>query len=166
MLVDQPPVNPIAAVLQTRVRVLQLNDLSKIMPLELAAYEFPWTESIFRDCFKSGYTGLALETETGQLAGYGVLSAAAGEAHILNVVIDSQWRGHGLGKKLVKRLIDQARWHRAERVFLEVRESNVAARKLYFSLGFNEIGARSGYYPARKGREDAVVMAIELVSES
>jgi [ribosomal protein S18]-alanine N-acetyltransferase len=149
---------------QARVRVLHLEDLAQVMPLELAAYEFPWSEKIFKDCFKSGYTGLAIETQAGVLLGYGVLSAAANEAHILNVVIDAHWRGFGFGKQLVKRLIDQARWHRAERIFLEVRESNVAARKLYFSLGFNEIGHRSGYYPARKGREDAIVMAMELIT--
>jgi [ribosomal protein S18]-alanine N-acetyltransferase len=146
-----------------RVRLLHVEDLTQIMPLENAAYEFPWSEKIFKDCFKSGYTGLVLEIESGVLAGYGVLSAAAREAHILNVVVGNQWRGHGFGKQLVKRLIDQARWHRAERVFLEVRESNHVARKLYFSLGFNEIGQRSGYYPARKGREDAIVMAYECL---
>ena len=103
-----------------RVRVLQLSDLSRIMPLENSAYDFPWTEAIFRDCFNAQYTGLAIELE-GLFLGYGMLSIAAGEAHILNVVVDINQRGRGLGKKLVKRLIDQARWHRVERVFLEVR---------------------------------------------
>jgi [ribosomal protein S18]-alanine N-acetyltransferase len=133
------------------------------MRIENAVYEFPWTEAIFKDCFKSGYTGLALDHQS-ELIGYGVLSAAAGEAHILNVAIDPKLRGCGLGKKLVTRLIDQARWHRSERIFLEVRRSNEAARKLYYKLGFNEIGERTGYYPGRKNREDAIVMALELMS--
>lgn len=146
-----------------RVRVLSELDLTEVMRIENAIYEFPWTEAIFRDCFKSGYTGLAIERDS-HLLGYGMLSVAAGEAHILNVAIDLNARGQGLGKQLVKRLLDQARWHRVERVFLEVRRSNELARKLYFSLGFNEIGERKGYYPAKKGREDAIVMALELLA--
>lgn len=145
-----------------RVRVLQELDLPEVMRIENAIYEFPWTEAIFRDCFKSGYTGLAIE-RGGALLGYGMLSAAAGEAHILNVAVANDARGQGLGKHLVRRLLDQARWHRVERVFLEVRRSNELARKLYFSLGFNEIGERKGYYPAKNGREDAIVMAFEIL---
>jgi [ribosomal protein S18]-alanine N-acetyltransferase len=151
--------------ISTSTRVLQLSDLTAIMRIENEAYEFPWTEAIFKDCFKSGYTGLALEHQS-HLIGYGVLSAAAGEAHILNVAIDPKMRGCGLGKRLVTRLIDQARWHRTERIFLEVRRSNETARKLYYKLGFNEIGERIGYYPGRKNREDAIVMALELMSEN
>ena len=144
-----------------RVRLLQLSDLAHMMPLENAAYDFPWSEAIFRDCFNANYTGLAIEVE-GVFLGYGMLSIAAGEAHILNIVIDASQRGRGLGKKLVKRLIDQARWHRAERVFLEVRASNHVAHHLYTSLGFLEIGARKAYYPGRQSREDAVVMSFQL----
>jgi ribosomal-protein-alanine N-acetyltransferase len=98
-----------------------------------------------------------------EIVGYGVLSAAAREAHVLNVCVapEEQHRGHG--RRIVLRLLDLARWHHAERVFLEVRPSNPRAIALYESLGFNEIGRRPNYYPARKGREDAVVMAMELI---
>ena len=144
-----------------RVRLLKLSDLPHIMPLENAAYDFPWSEAIFRDCFNAHYTGLAIEVE-GVFLGYGILSLAAGEAHVLNIVIDSTQRSLGLGKKLVKRLIDQARWHRAERVFLEVRVSNHVARRLYAGIGFLEIGVRKAYYPGRQSREDAVVMSLQL----
>lgn len=144
-----------------RVRVLRLSDLPHMMPLENAAYDFPWSEAIFRDCFNANYTGLAIELE-GAFLGYAMLSVAAGEAHILNVVIDSNQRSHGFGKKLVKRLIDQARWHRAERVFLEVRVSNAVARRLYTHFGFLEIGVRKAYYPGRQSREDAVVMSLQF----
>ena len=72
-------------------------------------------------------------------------------------------QGGGLGRRLMRRLIDLARWHRAERVFLEVRPSNPRAIALYDQLGFNEIGRRPNYYPAKRGREDAIVMAMELL---
>ena len=61
-------------------------------------------------------------------------------------------------------MLDLARWHRAERVFLEVRPSNTAAIALYDSAGFNEIGKRPNYYPGPRGREDAIVMAMELLA--
>jgi [ribosomal protein S18]-alanine N-acetyltransferase len=144
-----------------RVRVLLQSDLPAVMPIENRCYDFPWTEGIFRDCFQSGHTGLALELAD-QLVGYGVLSAAAGEAHVLNVVIDTPFRGQGFGKRLVRRLLDQARWHRVGRVFLEVRRSNLGAIALYQSVGFESIGVRVGYYPARQSREDAIVMALTL----
>jgi [ribosomal protein S18]-alanine N-acetyltransferase len=149
----------------TSVRLLQLSDLPNIMPIEQRCYEFPWTENIFRDCFRSGYYGLALSDSKQELLGYGMLSVAAGEAHVLNIAIDTPWRGRGWGKRLLRRLLDQARWYRAERVFLEVRKSNHGAIALYHQIGFNEIGERIGYYPARKGREDAVIMALDLFPE-
>jgi ribosomal-protein-alanine N-acetyltransferase len=82
---------------------------------------------------------------------------------VLNVCVapEEQHRGHG--RRIVLRLLDLARWHHAERVFLEVRPSNLRAIALYESLGFNEIGRRPNYYPAKKGREDAVVMAMEML---
>ena len=91
------------------------------------------------------------------------LSVAAGEAHLLNVCIAREYQGNGYGKRLIRRMIDVARWHRAERIFLEVRPSNTAAIALYDQLGFNEIGRRPNYYPGKRGREDAIVMAIELL---
>jgi [ribosomal protein S18]-alanine N-acetyltransferase len=145
----------------SQIRVLQESDLPAVMAIETRAYEFPWTEQIFRDCFRSGYSGIALWQEQ-QLLGYGMLSSAVGEAHLLNVAVDPALQSQGLGKRLVLRLIDLARWHRAERLFLEVRRSNVRAMRLYARLGFNEIGERKSYYPGRKTREDAIVMAMEL----
>ena len=97
------------------------------------------------------------------LLGYGVLSAAAGEAHILNLCIAPEYQGRGHGRRLLRRMLDLARWHQALQVFLEVRPSNPRAIQLYRDEGFNEIGRRPRYYPARDGREDALVMAIELL---
>ena len=72
-------------------------------------------------------------------------------------------QGEGHGRRLMRRLMDLARWHGAERIFLEVRPSNPRAMQLYHTLGFNEIGRRPKYYPAKNGREDAIVMALELL---
>ncbi|MBS0213010.1 MAG: ribosomal protein S18-alanine N-acetyltransferase [Proteobacteria bacterium] len=145
-----------------RLRALHASDLPALMAIENAAYDFPWTQGIFRDCLAAGYECWVLE-DAGLLLGYGVLSAAAGEAHILNVCVAPERQGRGLGRLLVRRLLDLARWHRAAQVFLEVRPSNPHAIALYRSEGFGQIGVRKGYYPAHGGREDAIVMGIELL---
>ncbi|MCU1063007.1 ribosomal protein S18-alanine N-acetyltransferase [Stenotrophomonas maltophilia] len=144
------------------LRALRESDLNAVMAIEVRGYPFPWTRGIFVDCLRAGYPGLAMERD-GQLIGYGVLSIAADEAHVLNICIDPLAQSRGLGRQLLRALVQLAGNRGAHRVFLEVRPSNTSALALYHSEGFNEIGRRPRYYPAAQGREDAVVMAIELV---
>nr|WP_219628612.1 ribosomal protein S18-alanine N-acetyltransferase [Stenotrophomonas maltophilia] len=144
------------------MRALRESDLNAVMAIELRGYPFPWTRGIFIDCLRAGYPGLAMERD-GLLIGYGVLSIAADEAHVLNICIDPLAQSRGLGRQLLRALVQLAADRGAQRVFLEVRPSNTPALALYHSEGFNEIGRRPRYYPAAQGREDAVVMAIELV---
>lgn len=136
--------------------------LDAVMELERRAYPFPWTRGIFRDCLHAGYPSWVL-VDDGILVGYGLLSVAVGEAHILNVCTAPEVRGRGHGRRLLRTLLQQARGRAAQRVFLEVRPSNVGAIALYHAEGFNEIGRRPRYYPAANGREDAIVMALELL---
>lgn len=146
------------------LRAMRETDLERVLEIETRAYPFPWTAGIFRDCLRAGYGCWVLERE-GQVIGYGILSVAAGEAHVLNVCVMPGAQGAGHGRRMMKRLIDLARWHRTERVYLEVRPSNPRAIALYHDMGFNEIGRRPNYYPASKGREDALVMAYELLPD-
>jgi ribosomal-protein-alanine N-acetyltransferase len=71
-------------------------------------------------------------------------------------------QGKGLGSRLLKTLERIARAANRETCFLEVRQSNFAAIRLYLNAGFNEVGIRKGYYPAEFGRENAMVMAKTL----
>lgn len=144
-----------------QIRAMQETDLEQVAAIERQSYPYPWSFGIFSDCLRAGYGCWVME-QAGEVIGYGILSVAAGEAHVLNVCMSPDARGGGHGKRMMKRLIDVARWHRAERVFLEVRPSNPGAISLYKKLGFEEIGRRPGYYPAANGREDAVVMALPL----
>ena len=90
------------------------------------------------------------------------MSVASGECHILNLCIQPQAQGIGLGGRLLEYLLDVARMHSADTAFLEVRPSNDTAKNLYLNSGFNEVGMRRNYYPARDGREDAIIMAYSL----
>lgn len=146
------------------LRPMREADLDTVLEIERRAYPYPWTHGIFRDCLRADYPAWVLQ-EDARIIGYGVLSVAAAESHVLNVCIDPQRQGRGHGRRLLRALICIARGHGAQRVFLEVRPSNPQAIALYHDEGFNEIGRRPRYYPARSGREDAIVMAIELLAD-
>ena len=148
----------------TTLRAMRDADIGTVMAIETRAYPFPWTDGIFRDCINACYPSWLLMQEDAVI-GYGVISIAAREAHILNICIDPDAQSHGHGRRLLRALVRIARTQNAERVFLEVRPSNPRAIALYFDEGFNEIGRRPRYYPARTGREDAIVMAMELLPE-
>jgi ribosomal-protein-alanine N-acetyltransferase len=136
-------------------------DLDTVMDIESHAYDFPWTQGIFRDCLRVGYCCWCYEND-GLIQGYGVMSVAAGESHILNITVRPESRRQGIGGKLMKHFLQLARRHDADTVMLEVRPSNVSAISLYEKMGFNEIGVRRKYYPADEGREDALLLALSL----
>ncbi len=146
----------------TTLRAMREHDLDAVMGIESRAYAFPWNIGIFRDCLNAAYPSWLL-IQSGVVIGYGIISIAAGEAHILNICIDPEAQGRGHGRRLLRALIRVARNQGAQRIFLEVRPSNPRAIALYFDEGFNEIGRRPRYYPSNMGREDAIVMAMELL---
>jgi ribosomal-protein-alanine N-acetyltransferase len=90
------------------------------------------------------------------------MSVAAGECHLLNICIHPNHQRQGLGEGMVLFLLDFARQRKARVALLEVRMSNTAAYRLYTKLGFDEVGLRKSYYPARHGREDAIILARDL----
>ncbi len=143
-------------------RPMEVSDLDRVLVNERRGYNHPWSEGVFRDCIRSNYECWVVENLS-RLVGHGILSEAAGEAHLLNVCIHPGHQGNGLGRQLVEFMIDCARSKNAQRVFLEVRPSNHVAYKLYESIGFNEIGVRENYYPSYVGREDALILGKELL---
>ena len=139
-------------------------DVPVIVAIERDAYQFPWSEGIFRDCLRVGYVCRVVDVG-GDMAGYGIMSIGAGEAHILNVCIRGEYRGRGLARKLLEYLLERARISGMHEAFLEVRPSNTAAAHLYHSMGFEQVGIRRGYYQATVGREDAAVLRRVLLPD-
>ena len=139
------------------LRDMRQTDVTAVATIEQSAYEFPWSPGIFRDCLLAGYTSLVLE-HSGKVIGYGIMSVAAGEAHLLNLVLSESARRMGNGRRLLEHLMEVARLAGAEGVYLEVRPSNERALLLYERAGFQLLGRRRGYYRARGGTEDAVVL--------
>jgi len=138
------------------IRTMHHDDLVLVSDIERRSYEFPWSHGVFRDCLLAGYSCIVVER--GDLVvGYGILSTAAGEAHILNLCVDSNYQQLGYGERLLDEILMRARRAEVKEVFLEVRPSNVSAISLYEKKGFRQIAYRPAYYQARKGREDAAV---------
>lgn len=144
-----------------KVRPMVFADVEPVLAVEQEIYPFPWTRGNFSDSLSSGYSCWSLTTAQ-HLVGYGILMMAAGEGHLLNLGIAACWQKKGLGRRLLHHLIDIARSESVDMMFLEVRPSNTSAIRLYLSEGFNEIGLRRNYYPARGGREDAIVMGLSI----
>lgn len=146
---------------RARLRPMRETDVPAVLEVERAAYEFPWTRTIFRDCLRVGYFCFVYETPQG-LIGHGLMSVAAGECHLLNICVHPSYQRRGLGRAMVDFLLRIARRQGVRVALLEVRISNVNAYKLYTDMGFDEIGIRKDYYPARNGREDAIILARDL----
>jgi ribosomal-protein-alanine N-acetyltransferase len=142
-------------------RTMAETDIANIMAIEEKSYDFPWTEGIFRDCLRVGYYCQVIASSD-EIAGYGVMTVGAGEAHIVNLCVKPELRQRGLGNRMLVHLMEQARELGVEIMLLEVRPSNLVAVKLYMDKGFNEIGIRKAYYPSRFGREDALILARAL----
>lgn len=147
----------------TMIRAMGHDDLSMVSDIERRSYEFPWSHGVFRDCLLAGYHCMVLERD-GRVTGYGILSIAAGEAHILNLCVDPHYRSHGFGEQLLDAILAQSRAANVREIFLEVRPSNVTALALYRKKGFHKVARRPAYYQASEGREDAAVLAKKLPS--
>lgn len=139
---------------------MQVQHLEAVLAIERDSYTFPWTRGNFIDSLSAGYLALvAFEGPT--LVAYLLAMPGVGEMHLLNLSVAPAARRRGLAGRLLDRLEEACRHEGLPQLWLEVRESNAAARALYRRRGFEDMGLRRGYYPAADGRrEDAVVMRL------
>jgi len=153
----------VSAVVAERVAMLPMScaDVDEILAIEERAYAFPWTRGNFLDSLASGYSiwGGRLPS---QLVGYFVLMPVVDEAHLLNISVAPGCQGVGYGSLLLGHALRIAGDAGAASLLLEVRPSNTAALALYDRFGFSRIGLRRAYYPAANGREDALVLRLQL----
>lgn len=158
-----PAVSPAIESLEWQIRPLRDADLPEMLEIERAGYSFPWTEAVFRDCFRPSYRLWGVFV-SGSLFGYAVVAYMVDEAHLLNICVSRQSRRSGLARYLLRHLVREAAADGMAQVLLEVRASNQAASDLYLAEGFAEIGRRPGYYPSSSGREDARVLSLPFAS--
>jgi len=146
------------------IRTMLTADIDSAAAIEARSYIYPWSWVIISDFLRADYFSIVVQIG-GAVVGYSIVSVAVAEAHILNLCIDVDRQRQGLGNLLLQEALSYARQQRVQRMFLEVRPSNDVAIRLYEQSGFNRLGHRPGYYLAANGREDALVLAIQLGDE-
>lgn len=160
------------------MRAMTLDDVDEVLAIEKEVQVYPWTRGNFIDVLSHGYM-CCVDDQNGEIRGYAVLMPVQEEAELLNIGVASGHQRKGLGRAMLREILEAAReWGRQakppidgcsqkniRRVFLEVRASNAAALALYRSTGFVGIGVRRGYYQNASGSEDAITMAFELMGE-
>jgi ribosomal-protein-alanine N-acetyltransferase len=147
-------------------RAMQMDDIARVLVLELESHLHPWTQGNFTDSLAAGHWAYCIESEeSGDLIAYFILFPGVDELHLLNITVNPLVRRQGIGERLMSSVENIARQSHCQRIILEVRPSNAAAIKLYEKLGFVLIGKRKQYYPLdpESGeREDAHVLAKSL----
>lgn len=150
---------------------LTASDIPSILEIEYDSQPEPWSERAFLEEINRANSSLLVarfQTASSvgppaqQIAGYICFWSAAGEIQILNIAVRKTLRRRGVARRLIEQAIRAGREQHARLVTLEVRESNLAARKLYESFGFRQVGERPNYYEVKK--ESAILMQLELVS--
>ncbi len=140
-------------------------DVEQIVALERASFSDPWTRRSFEALLRDQRVLFAVAvTGAGRVVGYVVAWFVLDEAEVANLAVEGGARGQGVGRALLDTALDEARRNGVRVVYLEVRESNAAARRLYAGRGFVEMGRRRGYY--RKPTEDALVLRLALRAEN
>ena len=143
---------------------MSVSDLGSVLETEVACYLDPWSQKIFEDCLSAASKGYCcmLAQIDGVTIGHAVFTVTLDEAELLNFCLAPLHQGRGLALEFLQNVIAYMRERGATRLFLEVRQSNAPARRLYASAGFVEVGVRKSYYPTSNGREDALLLSRDI----
>lgn len=147
-----------------KLRELVTSDLKRVADIEAAAAVVPWPISQFRSCLSETQHHSFILEDKNKIIGFAIFSLVLDEASLLNIAVSPEWQGRGYGRLLLKNGLQCLESLGAEVCFLEVRVSNSTAQSLYASMGFQVVGGRKAYYPAKHGREDALVMSKPILS--
>jgi ribosomal-protein-alanine N-acetyltransferase len=148
----------------TQFGPMTANDLGDVLALEQRAFDDPWNAADFGNELSNPRSKVELlRSSTGVLLGHVVFWTVIDQVEILDIAVDPACRRHGLGRRIMRHVIDLARSQACKLISLEVRRSNTAAVGLYQSLGFKAIAVRPRYYA--HDNEDAIVMQLGVEVE-
>ena len=146
--------------LTVAVSPMELADVASVEAIEHASFSAPWPPNAYRTELQTNRLAHYLVIRVGpQIVGYAGLWLMVDEAHVTTFAIHPDWRQRRLGERLLMALLDIALDRRAAEATLEVRLSNLAARRLYEKFGFRPVGIRPRYYT--DNGEDALIMTTE-----
>lgn len=139
------------------IKPMQFDDLDAVLSIEKEVQISPWSKSAFISSLRDLHICVVF-WEDESIIGFAIMMDVADQAEILNIAVKHTRQHHGFGKKLMSYLLEYVKQTPNKKVFLEVRESNAAAIRLYTSFGFKKIFRRKNYYQTKTGREDALVL--------
>jgi ribosomal-protein-alanine N-acetyltransferase len=151
----------VAEPVDVEVRAMRAEDVDAVVAIETEAFTSPWRRETFLELIgRRNLELLVMDHGAEGIVGYAVLWCILDQGELANFAVTPAMRGRGLGTRLLGRVLDIARGHGVETMYLEVRESNAAALGLYARFGFSQVGLRKGYYDHPK--EDARILMAKL----
>jgi [ribosomal protein S18]-alanine N-acetyltransferase len=141
---------------EVRIRRMTLLDLDGVMAIERASFTMPWTTETFRGLLRRADAVMWVAEADQGVVGYAVVWIVLDQAELGDIAVAGGWRRRGIGRRLLEAALDAARGRGVREMFLEVRPSNLEARRLYERYGFAQVGRRKDYYD--RPREDALVL--------
>ncbi len=139
------------------IRPMHPEDVEAVAHIENQAYFAPWPKFAFYSSLAQNYPGFVI-LDQNEIVGYTLITFVAGLAHVINFVIAPSFQHRGLGKCLLKFLLDFLQPQGLKQISLEVAVNNVAAIRLYETFGFNRLGLRKNYYQTALGPMDALIL--------
>ena len=156
-MVARPPV-------RLTIEPMRLEDLDEVQAIELASFSTPWPENAYRsELMTNRLASYLVARIDGRIVAYGGMWLMVDEAHITTFAVHPGWRRQRIGERLLLAFLDLARDRHAREATLEVRLSNLAARRLYEKYGFRPVGLRPRYYS--DNNEDALIMTTEPIPD-
>ena len=143
-----------------QIRLMREDDLETVSRIEQVSYSVPWSEATFRGLLRRRDAELLVAERDGGLVGYAIFWQVLDQGELGNVAVEPQARRLGVARRLIREVMERAAARGVRELFLEVRPSNLGARRLYDSYGFVPVGRRRNYY--QEPVEDAVVMRVLL----
>ncbi len=154
-MVARPPV-------ALRIEPMTFQDLPAVHAIERASFSVPWPEDAYRNELSTNrLASYVVARAAGAVFGFAGLWVMVDEAHVTTFAVDPRWRRQGVGQRLLLALLDLAVTRRAREATLEVRLSNMPARRLYEKYGFRPVGIRPRYYS--DNGEDALIMTTDAL---
>jgi ribosomal-protein-alanine N-acetyltransferase len=156
-MVARPP-------LKLRIEAMRLEDLVAVQQIERASFTTPWPPHAYKTELETNRLATYVVARMGdEVVGYGGMWIMVDEAHVTTFAVHPAWRRRGVGERILIALLDLAIARHAREATLEVRLSNLPARRLYEKYGFRPVGLRPRYYS--DDNEDALIMTTEPIDQ-
>ncbi|MBI4688748.1 MAG: ribosomal protein S18-alanine N-acetyltransferase [Nitrospirae bacterium] len=142
------------------ISTMKEEDIQSVLEIERMSFSTPWSETSFYNEIYNPHSTAKIAVIKERVAGYICAKQVSDEGHILNLAVHPEFRRKWIASALVEDVLKNLKDNGCRFLYLEVRSSNYAAKRLYDGFGFKIIGTRKGYY--NEPREDAIIMMLKI----